>query len=191
LSRNRDYKSEYRRRIAAGVAKGLSRSQARGHPRGSDTAPSQRPITTNKALEPGLKLLRQGHSLSEAARLQHVSRERLSTYVKRVAGAQWFNGKWAINDDRRRLVLFIENGLARRVMVKGYEPARLAGEHWEDAHRVLGEPENAEAFIRKWEGRSVRDTAGRWHTFTTDLNEIYRAAHANDVSFEQIYRLLD
>lgn len=136
-----------------------------------------RAVSRSDSVAAGLKSLRQGKSLSEAARQLGVSRERLGSYVKRVAGAQWFDGKWAINDDRRRLVPFIENGLVRLLMVRGYEPARLAGEHWDDAHRVLTEPGDAETFARKWQGLFVRDTAGERHFFTTDLNEIYRAAY--------------
>lgn len=187
----RDHKAEYRRRIEAGRAKGLSRSQARGHPRGGEIALSGRPITTNTALEPGLKLLRQGHSLSDASRQLGVSRERLGAYVKSVAGAQRIGRAWAFSDDRRRRVPFIEGGLVIPIRVAGYEPARRAGDYWEDAHRVLREPENAEAFAHKWQGLFVRDAAGQRHFFTTDLNEIYRAAHANDAPFEQIYRLVD
>lgn len=55
---------------------------------------------------------------------------------------------------------------------------------------MIENPARLPGFQRLWEIRFVRDAAGRRAFFTIDPNEIYRALHANDRPFEQIYKLV-
>lgn len=186
--RRRDFKAEYARRKKRAAERGLSLSQARGHPRAGEVG--LRPIGFDAGLEAALKAMRAGEPLKAAAARQRVSRERLSRYAKSQAGAAREGRVWTFNDRRRRTVLFIENGRAVRLRVEGYEAARLAGIHWDEAHKALRDHRRAAPFIRRWENSSIRDTNGRRHVFTTNLNEIYEAVHANDSAFEAVYQLV-
>jgi len=137
--------------------------------------------------------MRRGKSLGAAAKEGHVSRERLSSYVKSRAGAERSGRSWTFNDRRVRRLPIFEDGDRPIIRVFGYEYARIAGAHWNDALRLLEDatPEKVEAFQRKWRETRVRDTSGAWHTLTTDLNEIARAAHAYDEPFHQIYKIIE
>lgn len=186
--RRRDYKAEYARRKARAAERGLSLSQARGHPRGGEKG--VRPVKLDPALEVALKAMRSGQTLQAAASGAKVSRERLSRYAKDQAGAARSGTRWTFYDRRKRQVQVIHNGGVIEVWVEGYEPARLAGQHFSDAARLISNPDRLSWFRRKWENVSIRDATGRRYIFTTNLNEIYRAIHANDRPFEQIYKLV-
>jgi hypothetical protein len=72
----RDYRAEYRRRIAHGTAKGISRSQSRGHPKPTEaTVSSKRPTKPieDPRLQLAFKVLRQEKSLTAAAKAAKIS----------------------------------------------------------------------------------------------------------------------
>ena len=78
----RNYKAEYRRRVARGKKRGLSKAKARGH-----TKPSARPPTTSQPeadsnLNAAIKAMNRGSSLTAAARSAGVSPKRLRNYVQ-------------------------------------------------------------------------------------------------------------
>lgn len=189
MPKTRNFAAEYARRKARALARGLTLSQARGHPRAGERG--LRPIKFDGGLEAALKSMRGGSKLKDAAKVHSVSRERLSRYIKSQAGAGRSGRAWTFNDQRRRRVQVIEAGQVVDIWVVGYEPARLAGRYMVDAARVIGDPEIlGPRFVRTWENVSIKSASGRRHFFTTDLNEIYRALHANDRPFEQVYKLV-
>ena len=55
---------------------------------------------------------------------------------------------------------------------------------------MIENPSRLPRFQHLWENRFIRDASGRRVFFTIDPNEIYRALHANDRPFEQIYKLV-
>ena len=196
MATTRDYKAEYRRRLERALKAGFSRAQGRGHPGAGEKyikprAHPRRRMFDSK-LERALKALRKpGATLSDIARNASVSRERLSRYVKAVAGARREGRKWLFDDRRVRRLEIISSEQWRpvKVRVRGFEPARLAGSHAQEAGQALLDQRLAPDFIRKWEGQSIEDVRGRWHTFSTDLNQIYSAVLMNDYSFENYYRI--
>jgi hypothetical protein len=193
MARIRDHKKAYAARIARGEARGLTRSQARGHPRKGETYVSRRAGASrlDRTLEEGIRRLRRGDSVTAAARDLGVSRERLSTYAKQVAGAERQGGRWTLNDQRVRRVPIIAKGEPPPTIihVHGFEAAHLVGQHFHEASRALLDPDLVPHFQRRWEGVRVKDTSGRWHTFSTDLNDIFVAFYRADKSFEEIYRI--
>jgi hypothetical protein len=186
--RPRDYKAEYARRKARATERGLTLSQARGHPRAGEGG--LRPAKFDSSLEQALKAMRGGHTLKTAAAQAQVSRERLSAYAKAQAGAARSGRAWTFNDRRRRRVQIIQNGQVREIWVEGYEPSRIAGKYMDEAARMIAQPDRLPEFQNSWTYRAIRDASGRLVTFPTDPNEIYRAIHANDRPFEQIYKLV-
>ena len=193
MRRPRDFAGEYARRKALIAERGFSLSQARGHPRVGESYVSGRKTPKHdQKLEAALKRLRKkGATLSGIAAEAGVGRERLSRYVKSVAGARRKGGKWLFDDKRvRRLeIITSEQWQPVKVRARGFRPSRRAGRHAYEAGQALLNQKLAPRFIRKWQGKGIRDVRGQWHTFSTDLNQIYSAVLMDDYSFEQFYRI--
>lgn len=194
--KKRDFAQEYARRIERALAKGLTRAQGRGHPTAGTSYISDR-RQTNKRTKPDNKLedaidaMRRGESLVAAAQRLHVSRERLSAYAKRQAGAERKGRAWTFNDTRKRRVPIIAEDLLHpiTIWVPSYEAASLVGLHYTEADQAVERPELFPAFIAKWSGKSVTDTKGRKYNFATDPNDLYRALVADEIDWTRIYHL--
>ena len=81
MSRQRDYKAEYQRRIANAAKRGLSKSQGRGHARAGEASARSKPVKSDDRLESALKLLRQSGNQSRAAKEAGVSAERFRRFL--------------------------------------------------------------------------------------------------------------
>ncbi len=134
MSRQRDYKAEYARRIQRGLDRGLSRSQARGHPRPIESHVSARASTPryDRRLEEGVKALREGKPLRAAARSARVSEERMRSYVAQTGVVQKERGRWRVQQDtRERMVPIYTDGRVREIRVPDYDSAYLvSGAKW-------------------------------------------------------------
>jgi len=194
MPRKRDYAKEYQRRINRGLARGYSRAKARGHASAPDLLRgASKLVLFDPKLEAALKALRRtGEPLTKVAREAGIGRERLSRYIKSVAGASRTGRKWVFNDQRIRKLAIIEAGAEEPsvIKVRGYEAAHLAGLHAYEAGQVLQDQSLYPAFVRRWEGIRVRDANGKWRTLSTDLNQLYRAILAQDYSFERFYSII-
>lgn len=191
MARPRDYQAEYQRRIERGLAHGLSRSQARGHPRSSESLISGRMTvpTYDPRLEAGLKLIRAGTPLTQAAPAIGVSRERLRRYVIQTGVVEKQRGRWTvIQDNRPRVMPIFSAGRSITVTIAGYEQSALAGRYMAAvrAFRDSNDPSYLEPFV----GESVTDIQGMHHVFETRPNMLYRLALGDDDPFEQIYRIV-
>jgi hypothetical protein len=146
----------------------------------------------NPKLEAALKQLRKpGASLSRVASDAHVGRERLSRYVKAVAGAERRGRVWTFNDQRVRQLAIVEAGVGHpvQIRVRGFEDAHRAGLHAYEAGQVLKDPDLYPDFVRRWEGQRIRDVSGRWHVLSTYLNQLFIAILTQDYSFERFYQI--
>lgn len=189
-TRKRDHRAEYARRIAHGLAKGLTRAQARGHP-----APSQALASTptpsvpyEPRLEAGFRWIKDGKSLTAAAKDAHVSPERLRRYVQGQRIAERRGRRWvALPDTRQRRVLMYSEGRAFTVTVD-LGGAREVGAYMSSVGRFL--ESNDTAHLNWFEEGWVNDVRGRRHPFETDPNTLYRLAHTGDETFEQVYRIV-
>src|ERR1700730_4560237 len=136
--RIRDFKQEYLARIARGVASGKCRSQARGHARASDLPRREMPFPFEKesALEKALKMMRQGATQKQAARMVGVSAETLRRFQKQNTTSRRKGRRWVIVDERPVTVLMATRGKLRDVTVP-HDAASDIGRHWVAINRFL------------------------------------------------------
>lgn len=194
--RQRDYRAEQARRIRNGLAKGLTRSQARGHAKAGETPASKignetKRVKPDPTLEGALLSMRNGTSLTTAAKEAHVSRERLASYIRTYAGAFRKGNLWDFDDSRRRRILFLESSKTRYQVgnVRGYHTAKLAGQHYDDARQLLKNPDQLALFQEKWAGKSLTDVRGNVHALSTDYNEISRMLSSDEPDWSRIYKI--
>jgi hypothetical protein len=179
----RDYRAEYAARIARGAARGQSRAGARGHARPTSTSEYDR------TLESGLRRIREGRSLVQAAKMIHVSPERLRRYVEQTGVAAKSKRRWVLLEDRRvRSVPLYSVGTFLVIMVEGFERASLAERYMAAVGRFLDT--NDLAHLRPFVGHGVADVNGKWHPFETRPNILYRLNANVSEPFEQLYRIV-
>lgn len=189
MTRQRDYKAEYQRRLKHAAARGLSRSQARGHARAGE-APLRRGRTSKSddKLEAALKALRRTGKQSAAAKEVGVSPERLRRFLRENALAKRRGRTWQITDRRLRQMRVLTQGQSRMLTIRGFEHASVIGTHSAAVRRFIETNDISE--LKPFTGRAVKDAAGRSHVLETDPNTLYRLAAAGSEGFEQIYRLI-
>ena len=189
--RKRDYKKEYEHRIARGQKQGLTRTQARGHPRHHEpyvsTLPKVRPW--DPQLEEGLKQVRDGQPLSEAASRIHVAPERLRSYVTRTGVARKEHSRWKIGPDaRQRQMLVYSRGRELHLILPDYESAYLAGRYMSAVGQATDD--NDPSALVEFAGQGVTDVEGAYHPFELGMNTLYRLTETGTESFEAVYRIL-
>jgi hypothetical protein len=191
MAPQRNYASEYARRIQRGQQRGLSRSQARGHPGTGERHISAR-VTVPKydpQLEAGLKAVRGGESIRGAAKSIHVAPERLRQYIAQTGVAENRGRRWRIGDDRRvRDVPLYTGGRLAVVRLPGYDEAYRAGRFMAAVSAFLAT--NDASLLAPFEGEYVTDVDGTRHVFETRPNVLYRLSLTAPASFEQIYRIV-
>ena len=190
MTKKRDYRAEYARRIARGSAKGLSRTQARGHPKAIEAAVSSKrsskPISEGR-LQIAFKVLRQEKSLTAAARAAKIAPERLRHFGVKNKVLAKERGRWIVPPEVPRSFRLFTNGQDIRVRVNGPE-ASVIGRFMSAVSEFLRT--NNPAGLREFEGVSITDVSGKSHPFETRPNALYRLASAHDQSFEHIYRIV-
>ena len=187
-SPKRDYRAEYKRRIARGLVKGLSRSQARGHPKAKErNVKKPRPISDG-AFQISLKALRSGKTLTEAAREIHVSPERLRNQANRLGIIRRERGKWVVRKKLPREMLIYSGGKALRIVVGTFSNASKVGRYMAAVRKFLRS--NDHTHLNRFIGKSVADIKGDKHIFETNPNTLYRLSASGVESFEQVYRII-
>jgi len=189
--RARNYKAEYTRRVERGKAKGLSRSQARGHPRHHEpyTAEIVKVRPWDRELEEGLKQVREGETLTKAAKRLHVAPERLRSYLARTGVARKERARWTIGPDaRRREMLIFTRGRELTVILPDYDSALLAGRYMSAVGQFLDT--NDASVLEEFASQGVSDTEGQFHPFELRENTLYRLAETQTEPFQAVYKIL-
>lgn len=188
MSRIRDHKAEYQRRLARAAARGLSRSQARGHARWNEAPIRPRPEPDTSKLEEALKALHQTGHQRNAARSAHVSTERLRRFLRESGFAERRGKSWHFSDNRVREMTVISDGDARMMMLRGFDEASLNGRYLAAVKKFLRS--NNRDLLLPFEGLSIIDADGERHPLETDPNALHRLASAGSEVFHDVYRLI-
>src|SRR5437588_2054061 len=107
MRKRRDFRAEYKRRLAKAAARGLSRSQARGHPRPSEHLRRRGKRLLDEQIQVAIRVLRQERNLSEAARAAKLAPERLRKYALEHNIIEKVGRRWKTRADLpRRMLLF-------------------------------------------------------------------------------------
>src|SRR5262249_33250811 len=187
MAKKRDYKAEYIRRIERGQAKGLSRSEARGHgkPRSSGAGQTAEAFKFDRKLEEGLKAMRGGKSLSQAAKSIHISPERLRSYVEQAGVAEKKSGRWQIVRESRQWTLLIySKGKSQKVTVN-YTESKKVGAYMSAVGNFLSS--NDLSKLEPFVGEYVTDLKGKRHLLETRPNVLYRLNATQTETFEEVY----
>lgn len=188
MSRQRDFKAEYQRRVANAAKRGLSRSQARGHARIGEATIKSRPLASDQKLEAALKELRKSRNQALAAKSAGVSSERLRRFLRENSLVEGRGRNLKISDNRNRDMMVLSNGDAREMRLRDFEQASLNGRHLAAVRNFLNS--NDRDYLTEFVGQSVIDAKGKAHPLETDPNALHRLAAAGDAVFHEIYRLL-
>jgi hypothetical protein len=131
--------------------------------------------------------MNRGRSLTAAARDSQLSRKQLQNYVTLRRLAKRKGQRWVSKDTRLRQVPVMTRGRFRVLTVRGYEPARLVGEH----HHAAGEfvRTNDIKLIKPFRGRTVQAVNGRRYILETDPNALHRIAAMDSPPFHEIYQI--
>ncbi len=191
MPKQRNYKAEYRRRLARGKAKGLSRAQARGHPKAGERLLSgMRPTApvSDAKIEAAIRLMHDGKALSTSARAAHMSVERLGRIIKQNNIARLKGRTWQMSDNRPRRVPVIVGSNVKAVTVPSFDEASKAGGYHNAVHRFVmsGDLSHMEPFV----GQELTDVKGRSHPFETDPNALLRYAAKDEPPFHEIYQII-
>jgi len=141
----------------------------------------------NPLIEVAVREMNRGRSLSATARSLHLSSKTLQTYLKRQRLTKRKGKRWLTQDNRPRRVPVMTGGRFRVLTVRGYEEARLVGEH----HHAAGEfvRTNDIKLIKPFKGQSVQAVSGRKYALETDPNALHRIAAMDSPPFHEIYEI--
>lgn len=186
--RQRDYKAEYRRRIARGKARGLSLSQARGHRKPEEEPLRQPQPVTDQQLKISLKALRKGASITEAAKQARISAERFRNHAHTSGLIEKRSGRWSLRPNLTRRLLIFSEGQEKHIFVATDAMSSLVGQYMSAVGQFQESLELE--LLDQLMGLSVDDSQGESHPLETDPNVILRLINTGSEPFEQVYQLI-
>jgi hypothetical protein len=183
-------KQRYQRRIEGGIGRGLTRSQARGHQGVGQPYVSKRTVLPryDRKLEEGLKGVREGKTLQQAAKSAHIAPERLRNYMIQTGVVEKKGRRWTVGPDLRlREIQMFSRARTIVVTVQGYDVAAEIGLYMETVKEAMDT--GNQSLLDPSKGKSVRDVKGKRHPYETDLNVLYRLHEEGGLTFEQVYNI--
>jgi hypothetical protein len=187
--RGRNYHLEYLRRLERASKRGLSKSQARGHPRAGEKSISAkaRDALRDARLQQGLRALRKGDTLADAARSSGLSSERLRKYITDRNIGRKHNGKWTLIQRRLRWewAIFTE-GTMIFIIVRDPAMSSLIGSYLNAVRQFLNT--NDASLLKRYRDAFVKDAMGRKYRLETNPNTLYRLDLAERETPEEHYK---
>ena len=149
-------------------------------------AKPKRPKVTPQ-IASAIREMNRGRSLTATAKSLHLSPKRLQKELKAQRLVRRKGRRWAITDLRRRRIPVMTKGKQQTLVVIGYAPARLIGEH----HNAVGEfvRTNDITVLKPFEGQAVIAANGRKYPLETDPNVLHRIASMDNLPFHEIYEI--
>ena len=184
----RKHKAEYKKRAAAEKKRGPTHSQERRRAKAHKPPTKATLPIDDPRIEAAILEMNRGVSLTAAARTAHISRQRLRQFLTRHRLGKRKRRRWVTKDNRLRRLPVITRGRFRVLTVRGYEPARLAGEHHNAAAAFVRM--NDASLIESFRGQSVQATNGRQYLLETDPNALHRIAAMDTPPFHEIYEII-
>lgn len=139
--------------------------------------------------ELGLNRMRDGYSLSEAARMVGVTPSQLRGYVAATGIVTRKDGKWHFKRDRRfRHMPLYSDGRRVVITVRNGKTASLIGAYMSIVRYVL-ETEDI-GLLDAFRGQSVPDIKGKRYVFETRPNVLFRLDASGVEPFELAYEIV-
>jgi hypothetical protein len=129
--------------------------------------------------------MNRGRSLTAAAKEFHLSPKRLQNLLLQEQLVKRKGQRWVTKDKRPRRVPVMTGGRFRVLTVRGYDEARLVGQH----HQAVGEfvRTNVIELIKPFKGQTVQTVSGRKYPLETSPNALHRIAAMDSPPFHEIY----
>jgi hypothetical protein len=131
--------------------------------------------------------MNRGRSLTATAQSVRVSRADLLKRLRRQGLVKRKGDRWVPHDNRLRRVPVMTSGRIQNLTLRGYDQARLVGEH----HQAVGDflRTNDAALLEPFKGRTVQTVNSRRYVFETDPNALHRIAAMDSPPFHEIYEI--
>jgi len=140
-------------------------------------------------LEFGLKYIREGDSLAEAARKIGATPAKLRSYAAATGIVSRKDGKWHFKRDRRfRRMPVYSDGRRAVITVHNGKTASLIGSYMR-AVRLFFDTENVH-LLDPYRDQSVPDIAGKRYVFETRPNVLLRLDASGVEPFELVYEIV-
>ena len=165
-------------------------AQSKRAPKRRKSKPQKRLIPRYEPrLELGLKQMRGGNSLAEAARKVGATSVQLRRYARATGIVTRKNGRWRFKRDRRfrRMPLFVD-GRRTIVTVHNGKTASLIGAYMR-AVRLFFATEDTR-HLDPFRDQSVRDVNGKRYVFETRPNVLLRLDASGVEPFELVYEIV-
>jgi hypothetical protein len=179
--------SRTRKKVTKRVARRTSRAQRKAARPLKPLKRSRKSLKSDPRLEAAVLEMNRGRSLTTAARDSQLSRKQIQDYVTQRRLGKRKGQRWITKDNRPRRVPVMTKGRFRVMTVRGYDEARLVGEH----HHAVGEfvRTNAIELIRPFRGVTVETVGGRKYPLETSPNALHRIAAMDTPPFHEIYEI--
>lgn len=149
--------------------------------------PARKRLASDPRIEIAVREMNRGQSLTATARSLHLPPKSLQAALKQRRLGKREGRRWVTSDNRLRRVPVMTGGRLLKLTVRGYEPARLVGEHHNAAWEFVRK--NDIKLIELFRGQTVQAVNGRRYVLETDPNALHRIAAMDSPPFHEIYEI--
>ena len=164
-----------------------SRRRSKAAEKRQHRKPRRQRLRKDPLLEAAVLEMNRGRSLTATTKSVRVPSKQLKAYLRQHRIAKRKGKRIVARDNRLRRVPVMTDGRVRVVTVRGYEQARLVGQHHNAVANFV--QTNDIGLIEPFKGKSVQSAKGKEHTLETDANALHRIAAMDTPPFHEIYKI--